>query len=161
MINLTASPAIRGLDELDDASSELLPHPGTSARCRVLTYRLLFNTLVTHLYHHLTSARPLFREDFIRQLRGYMSSSASQTMTHFGCIEAGLCHDDTPAVRTSVWMDLTTHNLLFASLLNYAPANPIQLFSNGITEPLLLCDPVLAASSVSNGDSTAAKSHFL
>lgn len=30
--------------------------------------------------------------------------------------------------------------------------HPIQLFSNGITETLLLCDPVLAVRSVSNGD---------
>lgn len=56
MINLTTSPPIRGPDELDDVSSELRRHPRTSAQHQVLTYRLLFDTLVSHLYRHSTFA---------------------------------------------------------------------------------------------------------
>lgn len=157
MINLATSPPIRGPDELDDVSSELRRHPRTSAQHQVLTYRLLFDTLVTHLYRHSTfahlfaavtvffgniSSAPrvifLFLQSNADTLRLHHGTSLSRRHSRFPCLR--LDGFDEPKPPICIIIKLRPH------------PHPIQLFSNGITETLLLCDPVLAVRSISNGD---------
>lgn len=129
----------------------VIPGQVPSTRCRHIGSRY------RHTRHPLTSPLDvrslsccrhcLFRKHFFSSAGNFPLPPVKRR--HTSVTSRGrLCHDDTAALRTSVWTDLTNQNLPFASLLNYAPPpphpHPIQLFSNGITETLLLCDPVLA-----------------
>lgn len=102
----------------------VIPGQVPSTRCRHIGSRY------RHTRHPLTSPLDVRSLICCRHclFRKHFSSSAGNfplppvKRRHTSVTSRGrLCHDDTAAFRTSVWTDLTNQNLLFASLLNYAP----------------------------------------
>lgn len=159
MINLTTSPPIRGPEELDDVSSELRRHPRTSAQHQVLTYRLLCDTLVTHLYRHSTFAH-LFAAVTVffgnissapRVIFLFLQSNGDTLRLHHGT-SLSRRHSHFPYLRLDGFDEPKPPICIIIKLRPPHLPHPIQLFSNGITESLLLCDPVLAVRSVLNAD---------
>lgn len=156
MINLTASPAIRGSGWVGRCIIGIT----SPSRDKRSVSAADISSLVQHTRHPLISPLDVGSLSFSERvlwLCGWFSSSslllrrsASFSWRHTCCPYLRLDGFDEP--KPSICNVIN---------LRPPPAYLIQLFSNGITETLLLCDPVLAASSVSNGDSTAAKSHFL
>lgn len=160
MINLTTSPPIRGPDELDDVSSELRRHARTSAQHQVLTYAALVSTHLSPTYIAHSTFAHLFAA--VTALFGNISSaprviflflqSNGDTLRLYHGTSLSRPHSRFPYLRLDGFDERKPPICIIIKLHPHPHPHPIQLFSNGITETLLLCDPVLAVRSVSNGD---------